>query len=93
MTVQVVLTGVVFGITLTVAAPALPLVIVALVPLRLSFMSRVWLRETLRAVDGWACRPGRPEDGEDEALPHQTRVMVSDEEKGVAASDAIGPVR
>ncbi|KND89768.1 putative transporter [Tolypocladium ophioglossoides CBS 100239] len=79
---QVVLTGVVFGITLTVAAPAFPLVIIALVPLRLSLMSRLWSRETLRAVDGWACRPGRPEDGEDEVQPQQTRMVVSDEEKG-----------
>ncbi|POR39282.1 Uncharacterized protein TPAR_00511 [Tolypocladium paradoxum] len=89
---QVVLTGVVFGITLTVAAPAFPLVIIALVPLRLSLMGRMWSRETLRAVDGWACRPGRPEDGEHEAQPQQTPRMMSDEEKGDVASDAVGPL-
>ncbi|KAF4978349.1 hypothetical protein FZEAL_5247 [Fusarium zealandicum] len=59
---QIVLTGVVFGVTLTVAAPAFPLIIIALVPVRLSLMNRVWSRETLRSVDGWACRDGTPED-------------------------------
>lgn len=62
---QVVITGVVFGITLTVAAPAFPLVIIALVPLRLTLMNKVWSQGTLRAVDGWACRPGKPEDNSD----------------------------
>ncbi|XWX02178.1 hypothetical protein V2A60_010211 [Cordyceps javanica] len=59
---QIVLTGIVFGVTLTVAAPAFPLIIIALVPLRLAFMNKIWSKETLRAVDGWACRPGKPED-------------------------------
>ncbi len=59
---QIVVTGVVFGITLTVAAPAFPLVIIALVPLRLTLMNKIWSRATLRTVDGWACRPGKPED-------------------------------
>ncbi|KAM5360576.1 hypothetical protein ACJZ2D_013653 [Fusarium nematophilum] len=59
---QILLTGVVFGVTLTVAAPAFPLIIIALVPVRLSLMNRVWSRETLRLVDGWACREGKPED-------------------------------
>lgn len=51
--------------TLTVAAPAFPLVIVMLVPVRLVVMRKAWGRETLRWVDEWACRPGRPEDDED----------------------------
>lgn len=59
---QVFLTAVVFGMTLTVAAPAFPLVIVALVPVRLVVMNRLWSKQTLAAVDGWACRPGKPED-------------------------------
>lgn len=59
---QIVLTGIIFGVTLTVAAPAFPLIIIALVPLRLTLMNSIWSRETLRAVDGWACRPGKPED-------------------------------
>lgn len=29
-------------------------------------MNRIWGRETLRFVDGWACRPGKPEDSEEE---------------------------
>ncbi|KAF7546334.1 hypothetical protein G7Z17_g8511 [Cylindrodendrum hubeiense] len=63
---QIILTGIVFGVTLTVAAPAFPLIIIALVPVRLSLMNRVWGRETLRLVDGWACREGKPEDEPDE---------------------------
>lgn len=59
---QVVLTGVVFGVTLTVAAPAFPIIIISLVPIRLKVMNRLWDRETLRWVDGWACREGKPED-------------------------------
>ncbi|EGX95093.1 anion exchange protein, putative [Cordyceps militaris CM01] len=66
---QVVLTGIVFGVTLTVAAPAFPLLIIALVPVRLAFMNKIWSKETLRAVDGWACRPGKPEDpGEEQPI-------------------------
>lgn len=63
---QIILTGVVFGVTLTVAAPAFPLLIIALVPVRLTLMNKIWSRGTLRAVDGWACRPGKPEDSGEE---------------------------
>ncbi|KAJ3498885.1 hypothetical protein NLG97_g783 [Lecanicillium saksenae] len=70
---QIVLTGIVFGVTLTVAAPAFPLIIIALVPLRLTLMNKIWTRETLRSVDGWACRPGKPEDTVEE------QAMVFDE--------------
>lgn len=59
---QIAMTGVVFGVTLTVAAPAFPLVIIALVPVRLTVMNRFWGRETLLMVDAWACREGKPED-------------------------------
>lgn len=76
---QVVMTGIVFGITLTVAAPAFPLVIIALVPIRLTFMNRLWSRETLLMVDGWACREGKPEDGES---PAEGVPLPIDEEKG-----------
>ncbi|TWU74401.1 hypothetical protein ED733_002854 [Metarhizium rileyi] len=79
---QIVLTGIVFGVTLTVAAPAFPLVIIALVPLRLTLMKRIWSRETLTLVDGWACRPGKPED---EVMAEHV-VEVEDEEKAVALS-------
>jgi hypothetical protein len=77
--VQIIATGVVFGITLTVAAPAFPLIIIALVPVRLTLMRRFWSRETLMMVDGWACREGKPEDAD------RTEVEASlpvDEEKG-----------
>ncbi|KAK3388935.1 HCO3 transporter family-domain-containing protein [Sordaria brevicollis] len=63
---QIVLTGIIFGVTLTVAAPGFPVIIIILVPVRLWIMNRIWARETLRYVDGWACRPGKPEDTEDE---------------------------
>ncbi len=62
---QVVLTGAIFGVTLTVAAPAFPVIIIVLVPVRLLLMSRIWGRETLRFVDAWACRKGKPEDGKE----------------------------
>lgn len=77
---QIILTGIVFGVTLTVAAPAFPLVIIALVPVRLTLMNRIWSRETLRLVDGWACRPGKPEDGEERDVAAVE--VVVDEEKG-----------
>lgn len=63
--VQIVVTIVVFIVTLTKGAPAFPLLIVALVPVRLLLMNKIWPRETLRFVDAWACRRGTPEDDED----------------------------
>ncbi len=59
------MTGIIFYITLTVAAPAFPVIIVALVPARLMWMKRIWGRETSRFVDSWACKEGSPEDDED----------------------------
>jgi hypothetical protein len=59
---QIVLTGIVFGVTLTVAAPSFPVIIIVLVPVRLLIMNRIWSRETLGYVDGWACREGKPGD-------------------------------
>lgn len=64
---QLVMTGIIFYITLTVAAPAFPVVIIALVPVRLLLMNKLWNRETLMFVDSWACRDGCPEDGDDSA--------------------------
>lgn len=55
----------IFIVTLTQGAPAFPVIIIALVPLRLLAMRRWWDRETLRFVDAWACREGGPEDEED----------------------------
>jgi hypothetical protein len=73
---QIIVTAAVFGVTLTVAAPAFPLVIIALVPVRLTLMNRMWSSETLRLVDAWACRPGQPEG----AMRDSADVL--DEEKG-----------
>ncbi|KAM0804231.1 bicarbonate transporter [Usnea florida] len=65
--VQVVLTVVVFIVTLTKGAPAFPVIIIGFVPARLLLMNRLWSRETLRFVDSWASRDGTPEDDEDRA--------------------------
>lgn len=65
---QIVLTVGIFIVTLTIAGPAFPVLIIALVPARLFLMNRVWNRETLRFVDGWACRNGTPEDDEDSRM-------------------------
>jgi hypothetical protein len=62
---QIVMTGVIFYVTLTVAAPAFPVIIIALVPARLLIMNKIWGRETLRFVDAWACKDGTPEDDVD----------------------------
>ncbi|KAK0723857.1 HCO3 transporter family-domain-containing protein [Apiosordaria backusii] len=59
---QIVVTVAIFTVTLTVAAPGFPLLIIILVPIRLCVMNQFWGRETLRLVDGWACREGKPED-------------------------------
>ena len=61
---QIILTGIIFGVTLTKGAPAFPLIIIALVPVRLVLMQKWWSRDTLRYVDAWACRDGTPEDDE-----------------------------
>ena len=66
--VQIVVTVIIFIVTLTKGAPVFPVVIIALVPLRLLLMKKMWNRETLRFVDAWACREGTPEDDEDVRL-------------------------
>jgi hypothetical protein len=60
---QIIITGIVFGVTLTVAAPAFPIIIVAMVPVRLCIMNRFWSKEVLDHVDAWACRPGEEHSG------------------------------
>ncbi|RJE19051.1 HCO3- transporter family protein [Aspergillus sclerotialis] len=62
---QIITTVAIFIITLTKAAPAFPVLIIALVPFRLLLMKRWFGREVLRFVDAWACREGTPEDDED----------------------------
>lgn len=63
--VQIVITVGIFIVTLTQAAPAFPVIIIALVPFRLLLMKKWWPREVLRFVDAWACKEGTPEDDED----------------------------
>lgn len=70
---QIVATVAIFIVTLTIAGPAFPVLIIALVPARLFIMNRIWNRETLRFVDGWACRDGTPEGTEDEKLMEKAR--------------------
>ena len=62
---QVVVTVGILIVTLTPGAPVFPIIIVALVPIRLTVMRRLWDREVLRFVDAWACKEGTPEDEED----------------------------
>lgn len=75
----------VFVLTFTEAAPVFPLIFIALVPVRLLVMKRLWDRDTLRYVDGWACKDGTPEDDDaDAGLPSHAAVQTSriEERKG-----------
>ena len=71
--VQIIITILIFVITLTKGAPAFPVVIIALVPVRLLLMNKIWKRDTLRYVDAWACKEGTPEDDEDRAAELEKR--------------------
>lgn len=62
---QIIVTVIIFVVTLTKGAPAFPLIIIALVPIRLLLMNKLWKRDTLKFVDAWACKDGTPEDDED----------------------------
>ena len=73
---QIVLTVVIFIVTLTKGAPAFPVIIIALVPARLLLMNKLWSREILRFVDAWACRNGTPEDDEDRKAATDARLDV-----------------
>ena len=77
---QIIITVAILIVTLTPGAPVFPVIIIALVPIRLLVMKRFWNRETLRFVDAWACREGTPEDEEDrqrrEAAPALERENV-----------------
>ena len=74
--VQIIVTVVIFIVTLTKGAPAFPVIIIACVPARLLLMNKIWRREVLRFVDAWACREGTPEDDED----HRARVSQTEDE-------------
>lgn len=62
---QILVTVVIFIVTLTKGAPAFPVIIISLVPIRLLVMNKMWHRDTLRYVDAWACRDGTPDDEKD----------------------------
>lgn len=47
---QIVITAGIFAITFTPAAPAFPVIIVLLVPIRLRVMNKWWNRETLKRL-------------------------------------------
>lgn len=72
-TAQIVVTVIIFVVTLTKGAPAFPLIIIALVPIRLLLMNKLWRRDTLRFVDAWACRDGTPEDDEDRPFEREKK--------------------
>ena len=61
-------TVIIFIVTLTKGAPAFPVIIITLVPIRLLLMNRLWNKHTLKFVDAWACREGTPEDDEEEDI-------------------------
>ncbi|PNS17448.1 hypothetical protein CAC42_7131 [Sphaceloma murrayae] len=82
---QIVLTVGIFIMTLTVAGPAFPVAILALVPIRLTWMKKIWAREVLRHVDAWACREGTPEGDED-----ARQIGTGDEESGPACGERGG---
>ena len=71
---QILLTIGIFIVTLTIAGPAFPVLIILLVPLRLVGLNKVWDREVLRFVDGWACREGTPEGDDDVKRMEKMRV-------------------
>lgn len=73
---QITLTTVIFIVTLTKGAPSFPVIIIALVPIRLLLMNRIWDRKTLAIVDTWACRKGYPEDNLDVEFDNQAGSRV-----------------
>ena len=89
---QIVVTVVIFIVTLTKGAPAFPVIIIALVPLRLLLMNRIWNKKTLRFVDEWACRDGAPEDiGEGEVVVPREKPATSPAD-GKELEEATAPV-
>jgi len=85
--VQIIVTVIIFVVTLTKGAPAFPVIIIALVPIRLFVMNRIWHRETLRFVDAWACREGTPEDDED-AKARADEIELPTREPNLQSDDA-----
>ena len=84
---QIVLTVIIFIVTLTKGAPAFPVIIIALIPFRLLGMRKIWKREVLRFVDAWACKQGAPEDDEEKFVGVRNReeddIWASADEPGI----------
>ncbi|KAK6542648.1 hypothetical protein TWF694_006591 [Orbilia ellipsospora] len=55
---QLVITGIVFGVTFTIAAPSFPILIILFVPIYLKLAPKIWSKYVLNKVDSWACREG-----------------------------------
>lgn len=87
--VQIVVTVIIFIVTLTRGVPAFPIIIIALVPIRLLLMNRLWHRETLRFVDAWACRDGTPEDDEDQTSVLQEQLRAGDPVPGQDTTEKV----
>jgi hypothetical protein len=91
---QLSLTAVIFVVTFTKAAPVFPVLIIALVPLRLVVMKRLWNREVLRFVDAWACKEGTPEDEEDQGEARRNADgsggILAEDSRGGGSGEAIG---
>ena len=87
---QIIVTAVVFIVTMTKGAPAFPIIIIACVPARLLIMSHLWSRETLRFVDQWACKEGTPE-GDDDVRRYGAG-NIDDREGGVPPNSSSAPV-
>jgi hypothetical protein len=83
---QIIMTVIIFIVTLTKGAPAFPVIIIACVPARLLLMNRIWRREVLRFVDAWACREGTPEDDED----HRAQLSQTEDENVWSLESAAG---
>ena len=83
---QIVVTVIIFIVTLTKGAPVFPIIVIACVPARLLIVNRIWSRETLRYVDGWACKPGTPEDDEDKKKEDAEGVGGSDSDQQDSAA-------
>jgi hypothetical protein len=89
---QIVMTGVIFYVTLTQGAPAFPVIIIALVPARLLLMNRLWNPETLRFVDSWACKDGTPEDDEDRRNDISKNHEMDYKAEGVNKGDTVDQI-
>ena len=88
---QIVITVVIFIVTLTKAAPVFPVIIIVFVPIRLWVGRKIFGKQVLQRVDAWACRPGRPDDDDIDEPDDQKSgdIRPKDEEGGEASSRGV----